>query len=89
MRGKDHDAGSRGVLLEARPHRRMGSAVWLYGGLVLRQTHRQGVLGWVLGRAPISDREIAEEAGINGRTLERWMRMLRRHGYIETEARPA
>jgi len=47
---------------------------------VPRQTHRQGVLGWALARASISDREIEEETGMNGRTLERWMRMLRRQG---------
>jgi hypothetical protein len=85
MRGKDYNAGLRGVLFEARHHRRMGAAVWLYGWLVLRQTHQQGDLGWVLGGAPISYREIEEETGFNCRTLERWMQTLRRHGYIETE----
>jgi len=89
MRGKDYNAGLRGVLFEARHHRRMGAAVWLYGWLVLRQTHQQGDLGWVLGGAPISYREIEEETGFNCRTLERWMHALRRHGYIETEAAPA
>jgi hypothetical protein len=89
MRGKDYNAGLRGVLFEARHHRRMGAAVWLYGWLVLRQTHQQGDLGWVLGGAPISYREIEEETGFNCRTLERWMHTLRRQGYIETEAAPA
>jgi hypothetical protein len=89
MRGKDYNAGLRGVLFEARHHRRMGAAVWLYGWLVLRQTHQQGDLGWVLGGAPISYREIEEETGFNCRTLERWMHTLRRHRYIETEAVPA
>jgi hypothetical protein len=89
MRGKDYNSGLRGVLFEARHHRRMGAAVWLYGWLVLRQTHQQGDLGWVLGGAPISYREIEEETGFNCRTLERWMHTLRRHGYIETEAAPA
>ena len=89
MRGKDYNAGLRGVLFEARHHRRMGAAVWLYGWLVLRQTHQHGDLGWVLGGAPISYREIEEETGFNCRTLERWMHTLRRHGYIETEAAPS
>src|SRR5271154_59517 len=89
MRGKDYNAGLRGVLFEARHHRRMGSAVWLYGWLVLRQTHQQGDLGWVLGGAPISYREIEEETGFNCRTLERWMQTLRRHGYIKTETASA
>ena len=89
MRGKDYNAGLRGVLFEARHYQRMGAAVWLYGWLVLRQTHQQGGIGWVLGGAPISYREIEEETGFNVRTLERWMHTLRRHGYIETEAAPA
>jgi hypothetical protein len=89
MRGKDYNAGLRGVLFEARHHRRMGAAIWLYGWLVLRQTHQQGDLGWVLGGAPVSYREIEEETGFNCRTLERWMHTLRRHGYIETVAAPA
>ena len=88
MRGKDYNTGLRGVLFESRHYERMGSAVWLYGWLVLRQTHQQGSLGWVLGGAPISYREIEEETGFNPRTLERWMQTLRRSGYIETEAVP-
>jgi hypothetical protein len=89
MRGKDYNAGLRGVLFEARHYERMGAAVWLYGWLVLRQTHQQGDVGWVLGGAPISYREIEEETGFNVRTLERWMHTLRREGYIRTEAAPA
>lgn len=89
MRGKDFNTGLRGVLFEAQHHERMGAAVWLYGWLVLRQTHQSGSVGWVLGGSPISYREIGEETGFNRRTLERWMSTLRRHGYIETEAAPA
>ncbi len=89
MRGKDYNAGLRGVLFEARHYERMGAAIWLYGWLVLRQTHQQGDIGWVLGGAPISYREIEEETGFNVRTLERWMRSLRQHGYIQTQAAPA
>ena len=89
MRGKDFNAGLRGVLFEARHYDRMGAALWLYGWLVLRQTHQSGSLGWVLGGSPISYREIEQETGFNRRTLERWMNMLRRHAYIETEAAPA
>src|SRR5271170_6340838 len=89
MRGKDYNAGLRGVLFEARHYERMGAAIWLYGWLVLRQTHQQGDVGWVLGGAPISYREIEQETGFNVRTLERWMQTLRRHHYIETEMAPA
>jgi DNA-binding transcriptional ArsR family regulator len=84
MREKDFSTGLRGVLFEAKHHARMGSAVWLYGWLVLRQTHQSGDLGWVLGGAPITYREIEAETGFNPRTLERWLRDLRREGYIET-----
>lgn len=88
MRGKNFNAGLRGVLFEVRHYDRMGSAIWLYAWLVLRQTHQTGSTGWVLGGAPVSYREIEEETGFNVRTLERWMSTLRRHGYIETQAAP-
>jgi hypothetical protein len=86
MREKDYNTGLRGVLFEARHYKRMGAALWLYGWLVLRQTHQQGGTGWVLGGSPVTYREIEEETGFNHRTLERWMRTLRQHGYIETDA---
>jgi hypothetical protein len=89
MRGKDYDTGLRGVLFEAPHYQRMGAAIWLYGWLVLRQTHQQGGVGWVLGGAPVSYSEIEEETGFNARTLERWMKTLRQQGYIETEVDPA
>jgi hypothetical protein len=84
MREKDFNTGLRGVLFEAGHYARMGSAVWLYGWLVLRQTHQSGGVGYVLGGAPLTYREIEEETGFNRRTLEAWMRTLRREGYIET-----
>ncbi|MGB8523006.1 MAG: hypothetical protein WCD43_08575 [Candidatus Acidiferrales bacterium] len=84
MREKDFSTGLRGVLFEARHYARMGSAIWLYGWLVLRQTHQSGSVGWVLGGAPVRYREIEEETGFNRRTLERWLSALRREGYIET-----
>ena len=86
MREKNFSTGLRGVLFEARHYAQMGSAVWLYGWLVLRQTHQSGDVGWVLGGAPVSYLEIEEETGFNRRTLERWMRDLRRAGYIQTTA---
>ncbi|MGB0034009.1 MAG: hypothetical protein WBP79_00875 [Candidatus Acidiferrales bacterium] len=88
MRGKDYNAGLRGVLFEAQHYARMGAAVWLYGWLVLRQTHQSEGIGWVLGGKPVSYREIEEETGFNRRTLEAWMRTLRRGGYIQTDALP-
>jgi hypothetical protein len=84
MRGKDFNAGLRGVLFEAKHHARMGAAVWLYGWLVLRETRQVGATGLVLGGRPVSYREIGEETGFGRKTLERWIRVLRRQGYIET-----
>jgi hypothetical protein len=86
MREMNYNTGLRGVLFQARHHAQMGAAIWLYGWLVLRQTHQTGAIGWVLGGAPVTYREIEEETGFNRRTLERWMRLLRRGQYIHTEA---
>jgi hypothetical protein len=88
MRGKDYNTGLRGGLFEEQHYRRMGAAVWLYGWLVLRQTHQSGSMGWVLGGAPICYAEIEEETGFNRRTLERWMAILRASCYIETQTVP-
>ena len=88
MRDKTFNTGVRGVLLDAGHYERMGSALWLYSWLILRQTHQTGSIGWVLGGAPVSYREIEEETGFNRRTLEGWFRRLRREGYIETSATP-
>jgi hypothetical protein len=85
MREKNYSTGLRGVLFEAGHYERMGAAIWLYGWLVLRQTHQSGTVGWVLGGAPIHYREIEEETGFAPKTLERWMRTLREQGYIETQ----
>lgn len=89
MRGKNYNAGLRGVLFEARHYARMGQAVWLYGWLVLRETRERGGIGFVLGGRPVSYREIEEETGFARKSLERWMRVLRRGGYIETTTAPA
>jgi hypothetical protein len=86
MRGMNFNAGLHGVLFEARHCERMGAAIWLYGWLVLRQTHQAEEVGWVLAGTPLNYREIEEETGFNRRTLERWMRTLREHGYVLTEA---
>ncbi len=87
MRGKDYNVGLRGGLFEVEHYERMGAPVWLYGWLVLRQTRQERSVGLVLGGKPISYREIEEETGFQRKTLERWMRTLRREGHIET--RPA
>lgn len=89
MRGKDFSTGLRGGLFEQRHCARMGASIWLDGWLVLRQTSQHDGVGWALGGSPITYREIEEETGFNPRTLERWVRDLRRGGYIETQAVPS
>jgi hypothetical protein len=84
VRGKDYNIGLRGGLIDQRHYDRMGSAIWLYAWLILRQTHQHDDTGWVLGGSPVTYREIEEETGFRSRTLERWMRTLRSNGYIET-----
>ncbi len=88
MRSKDFSTGLRGALFEAKHYERMGPAIWLYGWLVLRETPQAGSGGWVLGGKPISYREIESETDFSPRTLERWMRILRSEGYIETRTVP-
>ncbi len=89
MRSKNFNAGLRGVLFEAKHYQQMGQAVWLYGWLVLRQTRQEDTLGLVLGGCPVSYREIEEETGFARKTLERWMSVLRREGYVLTKSTPA
>lgn len=88
MRGKNYNAGLRGVLFEARHYARMGQAVWFYGWLVLRETRESGGVGFVLGGRPVTYREIVEETGFSRKSLERWMQVLRRGGYVETTTAP-
>jgi hypothetical protein len=88
MREKDFNTGLRGVLFEVKHYERMGPALWLYGWLVLRQTSQANGVGLVLGGKPVSYREIEEETGFTRKTLERWMGVLRRGGYIETRTAP-
>jgi hypothetical protein len=88
MREKNYNSGLRGTLFEATHYQRMGAAVWLFGWLVLRQTGKRGGLGLVLGGRPISYREIEEETNFPRKTIERWLRLLRVAGYIETKPAP-
>ena len=71
MREKDFNTGLRGVLFEAKHYARMGPAIWLYGWLVLRQTHQCHGVGYVLDGTPITYREIESETGFDRR---RWRR---------------
>ena len=61
-------------------------ALWLAGASADESARGRG-LG--ARRKAHHYREIEEETGFNRRTLERWMRDLRRAGYIETKIAPA
>lgn len=89
MRDKDFNTELRGGLFEAQHYDRMGVAVWLDARLILRQTRQEGTLGFVLGGKPLTYRDIEEETGFGRKTLERWMRVLRCEGYIETQVVPS
>ena len=89
MRQTNFNTGLRGGLFDAKHYAQMGPAIWLYGWLVLRQTQQRDGVGLVLGGHAVSYREIESETGFCRKTLERWMKTLRRAGYIETIAAPA
>lgn len=82
MRGKQLNSGIRGGLWDDAHLERMGSAVWLFGWLVHRQTRERFGVGLVLGGSPLTYERIREDTGMPVRTLKRWMSRLARAGYI-------
>lgn len=82
MRGKQLNSGIRGGLWDDAHLERMGSAVWLFGWLVHRQTRERFGVGLVLGGSPLTYERIREDTGMPVRTLKRWMSRLARGGYI-------
>ena len=88
---EDHDqyySGLRNGLWDWKHIRRMGSALGLFGWLVSRQTRQNGNAGLVLGGKPLRLEEICKDLnGATRRSVQRWLQVLRRGGYIETEAR--
>ena len=82
MRGKQLNSGIRGGLWDDAHLERMGSAVWLFGWLVHRQTRERFGVGLVLGGSPLTYERIREDTGMPARTLKRWMSRLARAGYI-------
>lgn len=81
----DRNSGVRSGLWEYKHCERMGTAVFLFGWLVDRQTKQEAGLGWVLHGRPLLYSYIAAESGYPVRVLKDWMCRLKREGYIRLE----
>lgn len=79
--------GAKGGLIDAKHFERMGSAVWMFLYLLLRQTTLnpagEGVVNY--GHPLTLDTICSNTRGIPVRTIQRWIATLRRTGYIRTE----
>jgi hypothetical protein len=56
----------------------MGKALWLYGYLIVHADRKTGTLS---RRVPT----VARDMRISERTVQAWLSLLRRHGYITTK----
>ena len=56
----------------------MGRALWLYGYLIVHADRRKGTLYRTVAT-------IARDMQVSGRTIQAWMSLLRRHGYVTTK----
>jgi hypothetical protein len=64
---------------EAKHQKQMKQAVWLYLYLLL-------VANWHNGTLFRRISTIASETGFNRRSIQRWLKLLRRTGYIQTQS---
>jgi hypothetical protein len=71
----------RGLFVDpvGKHYRAMGSALWLYGYLIVHANRRNGILYRRVAT-------ISNDMQVPGRTVQAWMARLRRHGYIGTKA---
>ncbi len=84
-----YNSGVRNGLWDWKHIQKMGSALGLFGWLVSRQTAQNGSAGLVLGGKPLRLEEICGDLnGAPRRSVQRWLQVLRRWGYIETKAKP-
>lgn len=76
-------------ILEPKHYKQIGSAIWLFLWCISSTTgeeERDGVTwGIVLGNKPVKIDEIAGHFGVERRTVERWIKTLEQHGYIQLE----
>ncbi len=63
----------------------MGSAVWLFGWLIHRQTTQRNGSGLVLRGKPLTYAAISEDTGWPPRTIRKWMAKLRETGYVDVK----
>lgn len=83
--GKRMNSGIRGGLWDEKHFRRMGSAIWLFGWLVHRQTTQLHGEGLVLRGKPIDYAMISADTGFSERTVRRWMAALISGGYVSVK----
>lgn len=71
----------RGLVVDetGKHYQAMGKALWLFCYLVLHADWRRGTL---YRKLPTINRD----TGIKERTLQQWLILLRRHGYIKTQS---
>jgi hypothetical protein len=70
----------RGLFVDptGKHYRAMGRALWLYGYLIVHANRRTGTLYRNVAT-------IACDMQASGRTIQAWIALLRRHGYITTK----
>lgn len=66
------------VSKNARHYKAMGKAIWLYLYLIIHANRKTGVLYRLT-------KTISENTGIPVRTIQQWLHILRKNGYITTE----
>jgi len=67
----------------------MDVAIWLYLWFIDKMTSiDEAGVGKVLGGKPIRHSDVESELGVSERTYNRWLSILRAHGYINTKRTP-
>lgn len=79
----------KNTLLDPKHVDNMGQAVWLYMFLIDKITSvGEDEIGIVLGRKPITYKEVKEELGISQDTYTRWVAKLEAYPYIQAIRTP-
>jgi len=75
-------------LLNAQHCKQMGDAVWLFMWFLDKMTSVTEQKGKVLGGKPIKFKDIEKDLGISRSTYNRWMKILKDGGYVQTLRTP-
>ncbi|AZN43377.1 helix-turn-helix domain-containing protein [Paenibacillus albus] len=79
-------------LLEPRHYKSIGSAVWLFLWCIsstTKELEKDGITwGIVLGNKPIKREDLAEQFGVEEKTVRRWIKQLEEQGYIRVTRAP-